>query len=155
MGAPPMPPTLAQRVNAVLEAVREKLNKGDQSGARAELVRGRDLAIKDPRLAMAGLTEAKFAELEEMVESMPEAALQVLKYATFSPFSAIGIPKLARARVLNTVNKRAMLKGYRRLAMQLHPDKCDHEYAKPAMQALNAAFEKTQQDPNKRDARRR
>ena len=68
---------------------------------------------------MAGLTEAKFAELEETVDSMPPAALQVLKYATFSPFSAIGIPKLAKNRVLNTVNKRQMLKGYRRLAMQV------------------------------------
>lgn len=148
MGGPPMPPTLAQRVNAVLSSVHERLSKGDQSGAKAEIARGRELAIKDPRLAMAGLTEAKFAELEDTVDSMPAAALQVLKYATFSPFSAIGIPKLARARVLNTVNKRAMLKGYRRLAMQLHPDKCDHEYANPAMQALNQAYEKTQIDPN-------
>ena len=27
-------------------------------------------------------------------------------------------------QVLNTVNKRQMLKGYRKLALQLHPDKC-------------------------------
>ena len=31
-------------------------------------------------------------------------------------------------------------KAYRRLSLQLHPDKCDHEYAIPAMQALNKAF---------------
>ena len=71
---------------------------------------------------------------------MPAAATQVLKYAAFSPFSAIGIPRLARARALNTVNKRAMMKNYRKLALQLHPDKCDHEYAEPAMQALNLAY---------------
>ena len=60
--------------------------------------------------------------------------------AVYSPFSAIGIPKLQHARTLNTVNKREMLKHYRKLALHLHPDKCDHEYAIPAMQALNKAF---------------
>ena len=132
----------------MLSNIDERLQKGDRSGAKTEIGKGRDMAIKDPRLAMAGLTEEKFATLEAMVEAMPDAAVQVLKYHTFSPFSAIGIPKLQNARVLNTVNKRAMLKGYRKLAMQLHPDKCDHEYASQAMQALNAAFERTQKDPN-------
>ena len=29
---------------------------------------------------------------------------------------------------------------YRKLALQLHPDKCSHQYASEAMQALNKAF---------------
>lgn len=73
--------------------------------------------------------------------------LQVLNHATRSPFSAIGIPRLAEARVLNTVNKRNMLKNFRKLAMQLHPDKCTHEMAVPAMQALNGAYDKCVEKP--------
>ena len=72
----------------------------------------------------------------------------MLKYAAFSPFSAIGIPRVQQARQLNTVNKKTMLKGYRKLALALHPDKSDHPMALPAMQALNAAYDKTQIDPN-------
>jgi hypothetical protein len=60
------------------------------------------------------------------------------RYAFKSPFTAIGIPRVAAARVLNTVNKREMLKKFRKLAVQLHPDKCEHPIALPAMQALNA-----------------
>ena len=75
------------------------------------------------------------------------------RYAFKSPFTAIGIPRVAAARVLNTVNKREMLKKFRKLAVQLHPDKCEHPIALPAMQALNAAYDKTQWvngvDPNK------
>ena len=70
-------------------------------------------------------------------------------HATRSPFSAIGIPRLAEARLLNTVNKRNMLKNYRKLAMQLHPDKCDHVLANDAMQALNVAYDKALGEPNK------
>lgn len=136
---PPMPPTLAQRVNAALNRVHERLQCGDREGALAEVRRGRELAIADPRLAMAGLTEARWAPLEETIETMPEAAVQVLRHASqtavaYSPFSALGIPKLAAARTLNTVNKRDMLKRYRKLALALHPDKCEHEYAIQAMQ---------------------
>ena len=58
----------------------------------------------------------------------------------YSPFSALGVPKLQAARTLNTVNKREINKKYRKLAIQLHPDKCEHEYAIPAMQALNKAL---------------
>ena len=58
----------------------------------------------------------------------------------YSPFSALGVPKLREARTLNTVNKREMHKKFRKLALELHPDRCSHEYAKPAMQALNKAF---------------
>ena len=48
--------------------------------------------------------------------------------------------KLQAARTLNTVNKREIHKNYRRLALQLHPDKCEHAYAIPAMVALNKAL---------------
>ena len=106
---------------------------------------------------MAGLTEARWEALEQLTQSMPDAAIQVLKHAhlgsrevrstassltasIYSPFSALGIPKLRQARVLNTVNRREVQKKYRRLALQLHPDRCDHEYAGAAMQALNKAF---------------
>ena len=73
------------------------------------------------------ITDDAVKALEDMIQTMPMAAEQVLKYATNSPFSALGIERLQQARVLNTVNKRALLKNYRRLALQLHPDKCDHE----------------------------
>ena len=42
----------------------------------------------------------------------------------------------------------AVKKAYKKLALQLHPDKSDHPMALPAMQALNAAYDKTQIDPN-------
>jgi hypothetical protein len=140
-----MPPTLAQRVNAALERVHERLRRGDTKGASDEICRGRELCKADPRLVMAGLTEVKWEALEAVVRSMPDAAVQVLRHASttadiYSPFSAIGVPKMAAARELNTVNKRDMLKKYRKLALQLHPDKCDHEYASEAMQALNKAY---------------
>ena len=88
------------------------------------------------------ITEDALKSLEDMIQTMPMAAEQVLKYATNSPFSALGIERLQQARVLNTVNKRALLKNYRRLALQLHPDKCDHEMALDGMQALNQAYDK-------------
>ena len=105
---PPMPPTLAQRVKAALMRVHERLQRGDVTGAREELSKGRALSAKEPRLVMAGLTEARWDELQAVVESMPDAAVQVLKHAhlearehrttetsltalPYSPFSAIGI----------------------------------------------------------------
>ena len=33
-------------------------------------------------------------------------------------------------------------RAYRKLALRLHPDKCDHPFALPAMQALNLAYDK-------------
>jgi len=156
--APPMPPTLAQRLHAALQKVHERLQRGDIVGARVDVAKGRALTAADARLAMAGLTEAKWDSLEEQVQTMPDAAIQVLKHAhcahrearstatsltadVYSPFSALGVPKLREARTLNTVNKRELHKNYRRLALELHPDRCDHEYAIPAMAALNKAFE--------------
>lgn len=140
-----MPPTLAQRVNAALGRVHEKVMAGDQAAALEEIKKGRELCVKEPRLVMAGLTDARWDTLQATVESVPEAALQVLRHASthataYSPFSALGVPKLAAARELNTVNKREVLKKYRRLALQLHPDKCEHQYAEEAMVALNKAF---------------
>lgn len=44
-----------------------------------------------------------------------------------------------KARTLNTVNKRAILKKYRKLALQLHPDKWKHALALDAMQARSIA----------------
>ena len=49
-----MPPTLAQRVNAALERVHERLQRGDIAGARIQLAKGRELSDKEPRLVMAG-----------------------------------------------------------------------------------------------------
>ena len=121
--------------------------------AKQELEKVKQLADDNPDLATAGLSDEVLDEMKQCIESMPAAAVQVLKYATFSPFSAIGIPRLQQARVLNTVNKRQMLKSYRKLALQLHPDKSDHPMALPAMQALNAAYDKTQIDPNAPKAR--
>ena len=54
----------------------------------------------------------------------PRTTETSLTDAVYSPFSAIGVPKLQEARTLNTVNKREMLKNYRKLALQLHPDRC-------------------------------
>ena len=152
-----MPPTLAQRVQAALAKVDERLGRGDIVGAREEIARGRELSTAEPRLAMAGLTGARWDDLQQVVQSMPDAAIQVLKHAhlrprelrstatsltaeIYSPFSALGVPRLHEARKLNTVNKRELQKQYWKLARDLHPDKCDHEYAVPAMQALNKAF---------------
>ena len=59
-----------------------------------------------------------------------------------SPFSALGVERLADARILNNVNRRTLLKKYRKLALELHPDRCDHELAVDAMQLLNTAYEK-------------
>ena len=56
--------------------------------------------------------------------------------------SGTAIERLQAARTLNTVNKRTLLKNYRKLALQLHPDKCDHAMANDAMQALNVAYDK-------------
>ena len=140
-----MPPTLAQRVNAAVGRVHEKVLEGNQAAALEEIRKGRELSANDPRLVMAGLTDVRWDNLQATVDTLPEAALQVLRHASthavvYSPFSALGVPKLAAARELNSVNRREVLKRYRKLALQLHPDKCEHEYAEMAMQALNKAL---------------
>ena len=145
---------MAQRAKAAIDKVTQKLSVGDTQAARFELGKVRELAVSEPLLVPAGLTAEKLHELEHMIESLPYAAMQVLKNAK-SPFSALGIPRLAEARILNTVNKRGILKNYRRLAIQLHPDKCDHPMALEAMQALNTAFDKTKPpEPKKAQPKR-
>ena len=90
----------------------------------------------------ADLSDAQLDELQRDIEQLPPAALQVLKHAPTSPFSALGVERLAEARSLNAVNRKYLLKKYRKLALELHPDRCDHCMAVDAMQALNAAFDK-------------
>ena len=128
-----------QRAEAALEPIRAAMRKGNQEEAYKALQAARVIADKDPSLP---LTEAMLDDMREQIESLPPAAQQVLKYASFSPFSALGVERLAQARVLNTVNKRNLLKNYRRLALKLHPDKCEHPVATDAMQALNVAYDK-------------
>ena len=139
---PPMRPE--QRAQAVLEPVREALRKGSTADALKALAKARATAESDPNLP---LTEAMLDEMKEQIETLPPAAEQVLQHAVKSPFSALGIERLAAARVLNTVNKRTLLKNYRKLALRLHPDKCQHLVANDAMQALNVAYDKITAPP--------
>ena len=69
-------------------------------------------------------------------------AAQVLKHGAARPFDALGLPRLASANSLNAVTSRQVLKSYRRLALRLHPDRCDHPLAVEAMQKLNDAYER-------------
>ena len=119
--------------------MRACLRAGDTGRALASLEDARKLArsIEPPPLSDEQLTE-----LEEMIRTMPPEALQVLRHGLTSPYSALGIDRLARARVLNNANRRQLLKEYRRLAMRLHPDRCEHAMASDAMQVLNAAYDK-------------
>ena len=134
------PPTAFPRVGAAMERVKAELRKGNTQMARQRLAEVRELR-KEEELA-AFITDDALGALEDLISTMPPAAEQVLKNATNSPFSALGIERQQQARILNTVNKRAMLKKYRKLALKLHPDKCEHEMALHGMQALNAAYEK-------------
>ena len=139
--------SLNDRAANALAKVQTALSKGDAKTAMDEVAKCRALAEKEPMMKLAGVTEERLAELVQQIETIPEAAKQVLKFAAFSPFSALGIPRLQAARTLNTVNKRHILKEYRKLAVKLHPDKCDHPTALHAMQALNQVYEKTVQAP--------
>jgi len=82
--------------------------------------------------------------MERMIQTMPPGAIQVLRHASSRPYTALGVERLAEPCELNTVNRRLLLKRYRQLALELHPDRCDHTLACDAMQALNLAFERTQ-----------
>ena len=85
-----MPPTLAQRVKQALGKVHDRLERGDIAGARDEVQAGRALCEKEPRLVMAGLTEAKWVDLEAVVNTMPDAAVQVWQHR--APASALSLP---------------------------------------------------------------
>ena len=102
---------------------------------------------RGPCVPSATAVNAMLDEMKEQIETLPPAAEQVLQHAVKSPFSALGIERLAAARVLNTVNKRTLLKNYRKLALRLHPDKCQHLVANDAMQALNVAYDKITAPP--------
>ena len=139
--------TAQQRADAAIDQVRAGLRKGSSEAALKALDRARQLAQNDPNLP---LTDTQLDELKREIESMPWAATQVLRFSAYSPFSALGIERLAAARTLNTVNKRNLLKNYRKLALQLHPDKCDHPVANDAMQALNCAYDKVTAKPKEK-----
>ena len=133
--------TPQQRGLAAIERVRAGLREGNRKGALLALADARALAnATEPPL----IAEDELNELKLMIETMPKEALQVLRYGPTSPFSALGVERLKDARTLNAVNKRTLLKQYRKLALTLHPDRCDHALALDAMQALNKAFEQTQ-----------
>ena len=91
---------------------------------------------------LAGNTEPPVLDASDLdavqasIETMPPAAVQVLKHGLSSPFSALGAERLA--------DKRQLLKKYRKLALELHPDRCEHALANDAMQVLNSAFEAAQ-----------
>ena len=119
--------------------MRQRLHEGDTSGALSALADARALATStEPPL----ITTEELDTLELTINTMPAEALHVLKFGPSSPFSALGVERLAGARVLNTVNRRQLLKKYRKLALSLHPDRCDHAMAVDAMQALNAAYDR-------------
>ena len=130
-----------QRGVAALEAVRRALRQGDQRAARSALHEARTLAgSTEPPVVSA----EDIALMADMIETLPAAAVQVLQHAESDPFAALGISRLKGVKELNTVNKRELLKAFRRLALELHPDRCAHPLANDAMQALNAAYERTQ-----------
>ena len=56
--------------------------------------------------------------------------------ATETLFDLFGISQVE----LPGLDDSQLKKLYKRRALELHPDRCSHEYAKPAMQALNKAF---------------
>ena len=71
---------------------------------------------------------------------VPPSALHIFNNSR-RPFTALGLERLSHARSLNSVNKRELLKRYRKLALELHPDRCAHGLALEAMQVLNACYE--------------
>lgn len=87
------------------------------------------------------ISDEEIEDMRHMIETIPPAALHVFKHAA-KPFAALGMERLMHARSLNVANRRALLKQYRKRAMQLHPDRCDHCLAVEAMQILNACYDK-------------
>ena len=119
--------------------MRQRLRQGDPEGALAALRGARDLRNRtEPPLISARDLDM----LQSMIETVPAAAVQVLKHAPSRPFAALGVERLAGAKGLNAANRKELIKKYRRLALELHPDRCDHEMANDAMQALNVAYDK-------------
>ena len=138
------PLTPRARARSATERVRQCLRRGDEVGAHKALEDAIALAMAtEPPI----IPEEELLELRHMVDTLPTAALQVFRHMPASPFSALGVDKFADARILNQVNRRTLLKKYRKLALELHPDRCDHAMAVDAMQALNAAYDKIMPKP--------
>ena len=131
-----------------MERARSLLREGHPAASAEALEEARQLAR---RLEPSPVSEEELALLQASIETLPDAAIQVLRYGPSSPFSALGVERLAARRVLNTVNKWQLLKNYRKLALQLHPDRCDHSLAIEAMQLLNSAYDKLMSAARARD----
>ena len=137
---PPMPkgfvfpkglkPALAAA--AAEDGVQAALRRGDVEAARQVL---------DAARALPAGTVTTIAELEVLVETLPAAAVQVLKHGLQNPCAALGIE---RSATLVAPSKREWLLRYRKLALELHPDKSSHPLAVEAMQTLNVAYDKVQ-----------
>ena len=122
----PAPPGAA----TAARCIRAELSRGGKQAARLELERLR-------RLRHFTADDG----LEQLIDSLPDAAARVLQYAATSPFSALGIDRSPRARQVNTENRKTTRKIFHNLARQLHPDKLDHEMATEVMQKLMEAYE--------------
>ena len=122
----------AQAAAAAEDGVQTALRKGDIEGARQVLQAARALPTG---------TVTTIGELEVLVETLPAAAVQVLKHGLQNPCAALGIE---RSATLNAPSKREWLLRYRKLALELHPDKSSHPLAVEAMQTLNVAYDKVQ-----------
>lgn len=145
---------MRQRGAGAVDKVRMCLRMGDLDAASRALTEARQLAAStEPPL----ISPEELSDLQTTIDTMPAAAIQVLRYGPSSPFSALGVERLAQARSLNSVNRRNLLKKYRKLALQLHPDRCEHVMAIDAMQALNAAYDQlmASAQPAKRGGRPR
>jgi len=136
-----------ERAAAAVNGVRQALLRGDVPAASAALAMARALSrMASPRT----ISEEQLQGLQTMIDTMPAAALQVLQHGLRSPFSALGVERRAEARSLSAVNRRSLLKRYRQLALQLHPDRCEHVMAVDAMQVLNAIYDSLTDGPQPR-----
>eukprot|EP00900_Chrysochromulina_parva_P002012 jgi/Chrpa1/11811/Chrysochromulina_OHIO_Genome00010161-RA len=134
-------PAAEEHRQPVPNPMQESLPKPPKAPTASALHEARTLAgSTEPPVVSA----EDIALIADMIETIPAAAVQVLQHAESNPFAALGISRLNGVKELNTVNKRELLKAFRRLALELHPDRCAHPLANDAMQALNAAYERTQ-----------
>jgi hypothetical protein len=77
--------TKKERAMAELAKVEEHLKKGDVQMAKQELAKVRQLANDNPDLVANGLTEEALTQMQQTIDTMPDAAVHVLKYAFKSP----------------------------------------------------------------------
>ena len=71
-------------------------------------------------------------------------AEKAMAHLSNDPYMALNIPRAS--------NRGDVKKNYRKLALQLHPDKCEHVMANDAMQALNVAYDKVTAVPKEKKA---